>query len=454
MKKILFFLFGTFIIINAQKKITLDEAVAIALQSNTSLLKTKNSLISSKSSLKSAYGALLPSLDASVNYNWNKTMGQYDLPSNDSYGSNIGASWLLFDGLSNIYNVLQKDNDFESAEFALEKLKQDVVFEATSLYYAVINAEKLLKVREENVKYNQKFLETIQERNRLGSVAIADVYTQQVQAGNAELLFIQAQNNLENAKSSLLNYLSLDVLDEYTFEDVEVTNSGKESEAYIDEFGSITNMVKNALDNRKDYQSKQLDLESAEDGVVIARGGLFPKLSASYTISSTQLSRIEKVDSLTSNRFFLYNNIPTESLSDLYKSTNHTFGLTLSIPIFSNWRTDNQIQLAQVSVMNSQEDLSALERSIKIQVKQGYLDLQAAKKQLDVSNKNVISAGENRRVNNERYNLGSGTILDVLQADKDYQQALSDQINAQYRYFEYRDRLMNYLGVLDYKKFE
>ncbi len=434
MKKILFFLFGTLIAINAQKKITLDEAVAIALQSNTSLLKTKNALFSSKSNLKSAYGALLPSVGASVSANWMKNYKDSLDFNTKSANAGISGSLVLFDGLANIYSIKQAGNELESAEFALEKLKQDVVFEATSLYYAVINAEKLLKVREENVKYNQKFLETIQERNRLGSVAIADVYTQQVQAGNAELLFIQAQNNLENAKSSLLNYLSLDVLEEYTFEDVEITNSSKESEAYIDEFGSITNMVKNALEKRKDYQSKQLDLESAEDGVVIARGGLFPQLSASYGLFNTQ----------------------ADAISNLYKNKtySHSFGLTLSVPIFSNWRTDNQIQFAKVSVMNTQEDLSALERSIKIQVKQGYLDLQAAKKQLDVSNKNVISAGENRRVNNERYNLGSGTILDVLQADKDYQQALSDQINAQYRYFEYRDRLMNYLGVLDYKKFE
>lgn len=434
MKKVLFFFIGTLITISAQKKLTLEEAVSIALQNNTSLIKTKNSLTYSESNVTSAYGNLFPSVSAGAGIGWNK----YYLTGNESESrsANAGISGgvVLFDGLANIATINQSKNDLQSAEFSLEKLKQDIVFEATSLYYTVINAEKLLKVREDNVKYNQKFLETIQERNKLGSVAIADVYAQQVQAGNAELLQIQAENDLENAKSDLLNYLSLDVLEEYTFEDVSSTITESESDAYINEFESIALMVNEALKNRYDYKGKELDVKSADDAITIARGGIFPSVSASYNLFSAQ----------------------ADALSNLYKNNNysHGVGLDLSIPIFSNFNVDNRIQYAKVNALNTQEDLTALERLIKIQVKQGYLDLQAAKKQLDVSNKNVVSAGENRRVNNERYNLGSGTILDVLQADKDYQQALSDQINAQFRYFELRDKLMNYLGVLDYKKFE
>ena len=50
--------------------------------------------------------------------------------------------------------------------------------------------------------------------------------------------------------------------------------------------------------------------------------------------------------------------------------------------------------------------------------------------------------------------LGSGTILDVLQADKDYTQALNDKINAEYSYYKLRDKLVNSLGKLEVKKYE
>ena len=73
---------------------------------------------------------------------------------------------------------------------------------------------------------------------------------------------------------------------------------------------------------------------------------------------------------------------------------------------------------------------------------------------MEVTNSNIIAAKENRRVNNERYNLGSGTILDVLQSDKDYTQALTDNISARFEYFQNRDKLMNALGKLDFEIYQ
>ncbi|PIS46010.1 MAG: hypothetical protein COT22_02255 [Ignavibacteria bacterium CG08_land_8_20_14_0_20_37_9] len=104
--------------------------------------------------------------------------------------------------------------------------------------------------------------------------------------------------------------------------------------------------------------------------------------------------------------------------------------------------------------MNTKEDLSALERQIKIEVKQGYLNFVAGEKRLEVSKKNVVAAEENRKINYERYSLGSGTILNVLQADRDYTQALTERINAKFEFFKQRDNLLNALGKLSYTNFE
>ena len=141
-------------------------------------------------------------------------------------------------------------------------------------------------------------------------------------------------------------------------------------------------------------------------------------------------------------------------LDKLFDRKSFNVGLTLSVPIFSNWATENQVQFAQVTYLNAQEDLSALKRQIKIEVKQGYLNLVAAKKSLDVATKNVTAAEETRKINQERYNLGSGTILDVLQADRDYQDAIRNKINATYDFYSRRDNLNNALGKLDFKKYE
>ncbi|HOI30177.1 MAG TPA: TolC family protein [Melioribacteraceae bacterium] len=430
----------------AQKNLTLEEAVSIALQRNTSLIKVKNSLSTSESQLKSAYGSLIPTLGANAGWSFQRINDagstQRDFLGNEvitppsqidnrSFSAGLGGSVTLFDGLANIANINQKKNNLRATEYNIEKKKQDVVYEATNFYYLVLNAEELMRVREDNVKYYQKFYETVSERNRLGIVAKADVYTAQVQLGNAELLLIQAQNSYENTISNLLNYLGLDVLEEYKLVSPFGSEEISESDAYLAEYDNINAMVGAALDTRFDFKSQQLLVQSAESGLTMARSGLFPSLSGSYSYSSGA----SKFDKLFDRKVL-------------------NISLSLNFPIFSNWNTENQIQFAEVNLKNAKEDLFALERQVKIEVKQGYLDLTAAKKSLDVASKNVTAAEETRKINQERYNLGSGTILEVLQADRDYTDALRNKINTSFDFYTKRDKLNNSLGKLDYKKFE
>lgn len=430
----------------AQKKLTLEEAISIALQRNTNLIKSENNLSASEAQLRSAYGDLLPSLGAQGSWDWSRiqddggtqvdylgniTQTSASTTENRSYSVGIGGGITLFDGMANWANISQKSDNLDAAEFNLSKLKQDIVYQTTEYFYAVITNGELLKVRQENVKYNQKLLETIEEKNRLGSVPIADVYAQQVQLGNAELQMIQTENTYENAKSTLLNYLAVDVLEEYDFVRDVPEGSEINTDNYMSQFGELEILVNEALANRFDYKSQQLAVESAKSGVTIARGGIFPQLSGSYSYGSG-----------------------ATSLDNLFDRRTTSVGLTLSIPIFSNFNVDAGIQSAEVQALNTEEDLAALERQIKIEIKQGYLDLLAAKKNLDVTNKNVVSAQENRRINTERYNLGAGNIVELLQADRDYVQAVSNNIESLFGFFTARDNLLNALGKLEYKVYE
>ena len=110
--------------------------------------------------------------------------------------------------------------------------------------------------------------------------------------------------------------------------------------------------------------------------------------------------------------------------------------------------------MAEINTMNAKEDLTALERQIKIEVKQGYNDLVAAKKSLEVALKNVTAAEENRKINQERYNLGSATILEVLQANRDYIDAVRNKINTVFDFYRQYDKLNNAIGRLDFSKYE
>jgi outer membrane protein len=426
----------------AQEELSLRKAVNIALHKNTQLLKTTNELQGYESGVKASYGNFLPTLSANGQFNWSKSpkggtvfLQGAAIPTSLEqryYSASLSSGVTLFDGLSNFAQLSRSKNNLEAAQFSLERLKQDIVFQTINLYYQVINAQQQMKVKEEDVKYNQKNLETITERNKLGGATLADVYLQQVQSGNADLALIQAKNNLETAKSNLLYYLGLNVLEEYSYSDSLTSSESQELKSDTTQsYEDLSRLAEQALSDRADYKSAKLSLEGAYNGITIARAGHLPTLSLGGSIS------------LGANNF-----------NDLYDSRTYSVGVRLDIPIFSGFSVSNQVQIAEVTAEDREYDLDDLKREIKKNIQKTYLDLQAAEKALVVSENNVKSARENLKIEQEKYSLGSGKLLDVLVANTNYTTAQSDYINSEFSYIVLSQQLEYYLGTLEYKKYE
>jgi outer membrane protein len=429
----------------AQQQLTLKDAIRIALHKNSTLQKNQNNLETYESGVQSAWGNFLPTLSAGANWNWNRsdvdgiiTQTISGVPilsvSTESrdYNAGFSSGWMLFDGLSNFATLSQSENNLESAKLSLDRLKQDIIFQTMFFYYDVINAMKLLEVKQDNLKWNEKNLETIRERNKLGAATLADVYQQEVATGNAELEIIKTNNRMESAENDLLYYLGLDVLEDYKFSDILTEDELKILNTnFIEDFENITELVNQALKQRKDYKSAELNLESSMDGVTIAQSGHWPSLSARGNVTWLG-SKISEIDN--SRRF--------------------SVGLSLNFPIFLGWSVSNRVQFAKVEAKNSEIELSDLERNIKRELRSTFLDLQAALKGLNVSENNVAAAGENLKIEEEKYSLGSGKLLDVLIANSQYTTALTDLINAQFAYIVLSEQLKYNLGVIDFTKYE
>ena len=145
---------------------------------------------------------------------------------------------------------------------------------------------------------------------------------------------------------------------------------------------------------------------------------------------------------------------PANTIGDIFDSHNFFAGLTLSIPIFSGFSVNNAVQIAEVNAMNSEIEVKDTERFIKQNLQKSFLDLEAAKKLLVVTEKNVKAAEENLKIEQEKYNLGAGKLLDVLIANTAFQNAQTNYINAQFFYIRTSEELQYNLGVLDYLKYE
>ena len=145
--------------VNAQEKITLSSAIKTALTGNTSIIQSKNNLETTDAAVKNAYGNLLPSLGFSGSWNWQKIRdskgtSQVDYLGNvtssvasesdtRNYNLTLGGNVTLFDGLSNVATINQKKSNLQSAQYDLEKLRQDVILQTINLFITIINDEKI-----------------------------------------------------------------------------------------------------------------------------------------------------------------------------------------------------------------------------------------------------------------------------------------------------------------------
>jgi outer membrane protein TolC len=144
----------------------------------------------------------------------------------------------------------------------------------------------------------------------------------------------------------------------------------------------------------------------------------------------------------------------TDNVSNIDQSKSLGLGLSLNFPLFLGWSVSNRVQLAEVQAKTSEIELNDLERDIKRQIKTNFLNLQAAQKALLVSENNISAARENLKIEEEKYALGSGKLLDVLIVNSRYTTALTDLLNAQFAYIVLSQQLRYYIGVLDYKIYE
>jgi outer membrane protein len=422
------------------RTLTLDEATKIALERNLNVVQAQNNASSSESSVLAAYGRYLPSLNASGS--WTRTQmegpiytqgvaipGSNAKQTTGSFSAGLSAGLTLFDGFDREANLNRAQSMSDATEHTLIRTKQSIVFQVESSYLNVLRQEQLVKVSEENLKRDRRQLERIVESNRVGALSLADVYRQQSQVASDELNLINAQNSFDKANADLVALIGLNVADEYRFADAAISTTLDSTElvSVRTKYRDLGVLTRTALTARPDLLGAKENLDASESSVTIARSNYFPSLSAAAGLSG--------------------NNAEFGRLFD-YKTI--YWGLRLNWTLFDGFATNQAIQSAAASKRNAEISVAQAERSISVEMKKALLDLDAAMKQYEVSQKGLISASEDRKIAEERYNLGAGTLLDLLVASAGFVSAEANVVNASYNYIIAKRNVEYVLGERTY----
>ena len=413
--------------------LTLDQCIDIALRQNASVLTPglKVGLTSAQQGLWTAWGGVLPSLSGNMDYSWSKSpiseraiFNPYTFKidtvlgggSASSWSANLGFRQTLFDGLANYYTIRQAQHSLFGYQQLYRSVELSLILQVKQSYYAVLRAKGLLEVEKGAVSRSEKDLETIQSMYDLGSKSQSDLLKAKVRRGTEKVALITRQNEYDVAVAALNNVLNRDVSTP-----VELADVAAAPELGID----FDQALKEATEKSPQMLAARADWAARRSSLGIARAAYFPDLSWNGGRSYSAPER-----------------------GNLFKSDNGRWGVgvSLSYTLFDGFLKKSNYSRAKVAAKTSGEALTQEENNVALAVRQAFLGWKLAHDKMALADETEKSAQEDFNLAQEKYNLGAGTILELLDAQVSLTQAQTDKVNALYDYHLAIAALENAMG--------
>ncbi len=451
-------------------EIGFDEAIRTAVDQNTDIKRAQASAREANTQVQAEWMDFAPDLNLSLGAtrsfgrNFSQLEGDVITRTTDRIGGSASSGITLFNGFENTASLNQAQNQAQADETRLKRTRREVVFTVMDQYISLIESREIVRVRREEVEARRQQLRQIEEFVDAGSRPVSDLYQEQANVAEAEQRLLQAEREREVSKTRLIQTLQLNPRDPYRFTVPNLAADTLTTERY-----ELSSLMNEAFENRLDLQAVEAERRAAEKGIRAARSSYYPSLSlsASYgTDWSDQRTRTvpgtsedpEFVSVRRADGGAISLPVPgtgspaqrqTPGFTDqLEDNRSGNVRLSLSIPIFDRFRRNTQVERARVQAQNAKYRLDDQRQQISLQVRQAYLDYKNAVQQLEAANKRLKAARQARAAAQERYNLGSASIVELQNATRDFVDAASQQVRARYNLILQKKRIDYHVGEL------
>ena len=198
-----------------EKQWTLEECVNYALEHNISIKQTELDLEASDIDRLDALGNFIPNINASASNAWNTgltqnvTTGILQTQTTRSFSAGVSAGLTLFDGLRNFKQLQRAKMSKLATQYALDKMKDDIVLFVADAYLQVLFNKQNLEVLKAQNEVTLEQLDRTKELVDAGSLPKGDLLEIQATNADEQQRMIVAQNNIKISLISLAQTLSI-----------------------------------------------------------------------------------------------------------------------------------------------------------------------------------------------------------------------------------------------------
>ncbi len=370
-----------------------------------------------------AFARFLPQVNASLNtigHNQNKPSSSSSDESYNTHGYTLNLNQSLFDN-KNYVNYKISHLQTNIAEANLSAAQQELIIRTADAYFITLAAVDKVGFAKAEQKAIKRQLDQASRRYEVGIIAITDVHEAQAGYDNANASVISAENELLIAKETLRE-LTGQYIEQVSplAEDIPLAPPKPEN---------IQHWVDQALSGNYNLLSVKSSTEVKHEGINLQRSGHYPTLglSASYGYAKS--------------------NGPIAFSAR--QSHDSSIGLNLSIPIYEGNAVVSRTRQAQYDFQQSQESYQQVYNETEKNARSSYLNVISeisrvkALKQAVISNESALSATE------AGFEVGTRTIVDVLNVQRDLYRAKQEYSNSRYIYIVNVLRLKQASGELE-----
>lgn len=427
---LLIFLFIGGTTIHAQEKITLDDAIKIALSESNTIKIADMTIEKTGYAKKGAYSALYPNISATGNYQrtLKKQVMVMDMGMGDPLEIEVGTSNNVSAGVSaamplvnaQLWQSLKLSAlDVELAVEQARSSKISLVSQVKQSFYAVLLAKEAYNVYKEVYDNAQKNFEDVEKKYNVGKASEFEYLRAKVNVNNSEPEVYSAENAVVLAIWQLKAIMGIDLATEL---DVE----GKLSD-YTDEILASTLAAQDTVsfDNNTNLLQLRLQDEMLTHTIRMTKFQYIPTLSAS----------------------FAYNYNAMGNTFDMSWNPYSVVALSLNVPIFSGFSKRNSIRQYQKTQDILRLNIEDTERNLNIALENYRDKMNTSVKRYTAAEATLEMAQKSYNISEKMYEVGKATLVELNDAQLALTQAQLTMSQAIYQYMTNKAAIDELMGV-------
>jgi len=417
--------------------ITLQQAVAAALQQNPAFQANSDEADAARARLKQVQSAWFPRIDFRQDFTRgnnpvyvfgtkltqrqfsNADFNLYNLNTPtplDNFQTRFDGRWLLFDSGQTLFHQRSTKRLVTVADFQTEQARQDLILEIVRTYYGVLVMKEDAKAADEAVKTAEESARRMETMHSAGLLVDSDLLSAKVFVSQMKDRQIRAHNDLALAEMQLARDMGMP-LDAAVEPTETLSEPSTQSKA-------IQDWLHTALEERPALRAAQLQQAAMGDEKKAAKADFGPKIGLFGTTERDAMALGGP------------------------SGTNWTAGARLDFNIFAGGAQKARLAEATANEDKAKHNVEWFRSGVQLEVRKAFLDGDAAAQRATAARDAAAQAKEGLRIIQNRYEAGLTTVTELLRAQTAQLDATTGYLAALQDWQVARAQLERAAGVL------